>query len=923
MFKLRNQETKFPELYPKVERKAPTVNDKGWDKVGDFVLRDKRDFMPQVGLQEKLCACDSNIIFLAGAASMGKMQPYDAKILTPKGFTTMGELKVGSIICDTEGGVQTVERIFEHGIKPIYQIRTQDGGITEAGAEHLWRVKVSIKKKKSVEKVVTTEQMAEMLKQDPTRYGNVCGLWLPVTKPICFDSNAILPIKPYTLGTILGNGCTRVHTGHIRIYTPDADVLNRVKEDGYALKKLKSDAVGWVIVDNGLKAAIKDLGLHMCLSYDKFIPKKYLTASVQDRIELLKGLMDADGYPTSNSCAEYSTSSEKLARDVAELVRSLGGVCTATKRKPIYTYNGERRIGQTSYRLFVAFQDQRIAFNLPRKKEKCGVRAKNYEIARKITSITPAGEKQCRCIQVSNPNHLYVTDDFIVTHNTYSMLLKTLQGVDKLGFTARFISVRLQDSKKGSSIFRDGVEVLGNFADCEYNSSDYPTFAWSQWNSNLQMIHSNYNVDNPSEWDDFKSYCKKNQASYIAIDEATEIKSFKMWSYWLSRNRDSSGMKPCMVLSFNPEHEHWTTQMLKDAGYIGEDWYIKPHMNGVTRYCYLKGDTPESMIWGDTVEEVAEHADIHISEKEKEAGITIHQIVKSFTFFTGEAGDNKKLIAATGGQSIGNLHAVGGTQRSILHGAYFGPVENEALNVSRQMIHNLWTNPQNADENMYATLDVSGGKTESDDCPMIIWRGLTAVAIRFFRGTPKELVDWIDKILNEYKVPVEHFAYDATGIGYYLTSYTSGMPITANRRVIQEIDENGNPVMAEQYFNLRSQLLGKTKVLLEKGEISTTLPKDLVIPYGKKGGTRNFIDVLFDEMNVFRTTTRNNKIYYRNKDEYIAKFHASPNIMDTVSYRAIFELDARPKKQPEPEIPDDAYDGFYNDFPTDGRAIWV
>ena len=113
---------------------------------------------------------------------------------------------------------------------------------------------------------------------------------------------------------------------------------------------------------------------------------------------------------------------------------------------------------------------------------------------------------------------------------TYGLLIKVLRGIDKPGYTARFISVRLQDSKKGSSIFRDAVEVLGNFADCQYNSSDYPTFAWPQWNSNLQLIHSNFNVDNPAEWEDFKSFAKKNQSSFIAIDEATEMRSFRMFS---------------------------------------------------------------------------------------------------------------------------------------------------------------------------------------------------------------------------------------------------------------------------------------------------------------------------------------------------------------------------------------------------------
>lgn len=504
---------------------------------------------------------------------------------------------------------------------------------------------------------------------------------------------------------------------------------------------------------------------------------------------------------------------------------------------------------------------------------------------------------------------------------TYSMLLKVLNGIDKPGYSARFISVRLQDSKKGSSIYRDAVEVLGNFADCEYNSSDYPTFSWRQWNSNLQLIHSNFNVDNPQEWDDFKAYAKKNQASYIAIDEGTEIRNFKMFSYWFSRNRDSSGMRPQTIISFNPEHDHWTTQMLLDAGYIGDDWYIKPEMNGVTRYFYIKGDNAREIIWGNSPEEVALHANIHISEKERAAGVTIREIVKSFTFFTGEAADNLKLISATSGQSIGNLHAVGGTQRSILHGAYFGPIDKEELDVTRQMVHNLWVNPENDDQNMYATLDVSGGGAQSDNAPMCIWRGLKLIAVKTFRGTPTELVDFINQTLTEYNISVEHFAFDSTGCGYYLTSYTSGRPVTANRRPEQEYDATGNPILLEQYFNLRSQLLGKTKVLFEKGEISIGLDKSSLIQYGKKGETRAIIDILFDEINVFISTTRNKRIYYRSKDEYKSKYHSSPDLMDSITLRAIFELDGRPKKQPEEEIGDEAYTGIYRTY--SGNSFYI
>ena len=832
MFKLIDENTPFPKLYPGVSRKPPTVTDKGWDKVGDYTLRDKIDFIPQAGMQERVVACNSNLIFLCGESQMGKAQPYDAKVLTPDGFVRMGDVKVGDVICGSNGGTQRVLRIYEQGEKDVVRFTMRDGSSAESSLDHLWKIDCTVIQGEHISGLYTTSEIVDMFNSRSRRKGSIRNICFPICGSVDFNPKKELKIEPYLLGVSL-----REH-----------------KEDD-------------------------------------FIPKEYLFASKEERLELLCGILNINEIPQKHSVGiDYTTSSEKLANDIKFLAQSLGYTCKMSK-----TYN-------SYYRIYIKLGGKRLLHYLE--------------------SVEHVGKKNCRCLLVSNDDHLYITDNFLVTHNTYSMFLKALNGVGKQGYTGRFISVRLQDSKKGSSIFRDAVEVMGNFGGCQYSSVDYPTFNWPRWNNSVQLIHSNFNGENPGEWDLFKDYAKKNQASYIGIDEATEMKSFKMFSYWFSRNRDSSGMTPCMVMSFNFEHEHFTTTMLKDAGYIGDDWYFRPEMNGKTRYFYIKGDTEHDIIWGNTAEEVAERANIEITEKEEAAGVTIHQIVKSFTAFTGESADNLKLISATKGQNIGNLHNTGATQRAILKCGYAGPVENEAVEVSRNMIHQLWENPWDGDENMYALMDVSGGEMESDDCPMAIMRGNQCIALKFFRGTPKELVDFIDNTLEEYHVPVEHFAFDATGIGYYLKAYTSGYPVTANRKPLQELDSNGNPVMVDNYFNLRSQLLGKMKVMFEKGELSMAIDKNTVIPYGKKGKQRMLLDVLFDEINVFISTKRNKKIYYRSKDEYKSKFHSSPNLMDTLTLFSVFRLDARPKKQPEQEIVDDAYFGLYDTPPYMGMPSW-
>ncbi len=926
MFRLKNKDAKFPPLYDHVERKLPTVKDRGWDRVGDFTLREKVDFMPQPGLQENFIKCESNIIFLCGAATMGKEQPYDADVLTPRGFVKMGDLRVGDVISGADGGEQRVLAIFEQGIKDVYRFTMADGGVVDSGLEHLWLVRKSLRKKKSEWSVETTRNIIDAFDNRRESYGSVRKISFPTAGPVKYIEEAAPTVAPYTLGQLIADGC--VVCQPVRIYTADKYCIERVKQEGYAPKKLTSDKYGYSIHSRELVSQLKALGVYGHTAKDKRIPDECFHYSVENRIALLQGLLDADGHCMKKTgSVEYSSISEGLATDVQRLCRSLGYVARVIRKKTTCRYKGELVDG-VAFRVRIIANNAAELFGLERKKinanrDKTGT---GYDALRHLTSYEYVGKKRCRCILVSNDDHLYVTNDFIVTHNTYSMLMKFLGGIDRPGFSGRFISMRLADSKKGTSIYRDAVELLGNYSGCEVSSSDSPTFAWSRWNSAVQLIHSNFNIENPTEWDDFKELAKKNQASLIQVDEGSDM-PFRMFTYWMSRNRDSSGMKPAITMSFNPEYTHWTTTFLLNGGYIDPDtYYIIPEMNGRTRYVYFKGDDVNDVIWGDSAKEVAAAAGIVLSDADRKAGLTEEDMVKSFTMFTGEAADNLKLVSATGGGSVANLHATGATQRSILKGAYFGPVNNTRSSVTKQMILDLPTNPVSEDEEMYATMDISGAESNSDVCQMVIWRGLRFIAIESYKGDMKQIVPWIEGVLQKYGVPTRNFAFDATGMGFFLKSYINANPITSNKTAIQEYDENGNQVTFEQYFNVRSQLLGKTRVLFETGKISTSLDLNGMYSYGKKGQMRSLRDILFDEIDLFVSTTKNKRIYYLSKDEYKSRHQKnSPDLMDSLCLRSFFELDARPKKLAPVEIDDDAYDDLFTGY-VGGRVnsvVWV
>ncbi|MDE6009332.1 MAG: hypothetical protein K2G90_09010, partial [Muribaculaceae bacterium] len=694
--RLLNHSIPFPTLYPKVERTLATVKKKSKTIVGGFELRHKIDYIPQVGLQESVCASECNLIFMCGQGTSGKAQPYDAKVLTPDGFVDMGALKVGDIICGVDGKSQKVLKIFEQGEKDIFRLTFDDGATTECCGEHLWKVyrKTSKNAFSSPKIMQLYDMIADMENNSNVRYA------IPMTAPVEF-SDKHLPISPYLLGLMLGDGHIRKN---MSIFTSaDEECVNAFRESGLRVSKRFGHNYDYNISGNGFNQALMELGLTGTHSNNKFIPRQYLLASLDSRKQLLQGLIDTDGTVDKMGHVAFYTVSNQLAKDVQWLVRSLGGRCSISMKHPFYTDKGVKKEGQVCYVLNLYTPKNTELSRLPRKKERLfdGFRHGTAPLRRRLIKVEKSGRKQCRCILVSNDDHLYITDDFIVTHNTFSMYLKALSGIDKQDFKARLISVRGLDSKKGSSIYSDGIKVCGGFANCEASSSDIPSFVWSYWNSNLQLIHSNFNYANPEDKKRFEDYAKKNQASLIMMDEATEMNHFGMFSFWFMRNRDDSGMIPQMILSFNPLHEHWTTQMLKDAGYLGEDWYLKKDMIGKVRYFYVKGDTPSEIVWGDTREEVVERAQPRLQPEDIEAGLTETDLIKSFTVFTGTAADNRELVNATGGQSVANLHAVGGTQRSIVGEAYFGPVDKEEINVNRQMIHQLWENPVNDDENMY------------------------------------------------------------------------------------------------------------------------------------------------------------------------------------------------------------------------------
>jgi phosphate starvation-inducible protein PhoH and related proteins len=362
----------------------------------------------------------------------GRAQPVSRGVLTPNGFRPIGSLRIGDLVTGSDGRPTLVIGVYPQGIKPVFRVRAQDGASTLCCGEHLWHVfSPEDRSRRKPGRVLETREMIGCLRRaHQHRYE------LPlISAPVEFEPQPI-PLDPYALGLLLGDGgLTTKTTPSFTTSDPELAAALEASLEGIELRrKSRYDYVlrhvhghrGGVIVANPVTATLRELGLAGTYSHTKFIPDIYLQNAPAVRIALLQGLLDSDGGPVTQdrrTCRiQYTTCSETLRDDVVYLVRSLGGVAYRRRReakgRPPGRANGRPVVSRDdSFVMDIRLPHSIEPFRLRRKLEvyrRCG----GGRPMRFIDSIEPAGERQTVCIQVAAADSLYVTDDFLVTHNT-------------------------------------------------------------------------------------------------------------------------------------------------------------------------------------------------------------------------------------------------------------------------------------------------------------------------------------------------------------------------------------------------------------------------------------------------------------------------------------------------------------------------
>lgn len=364
-------------------------------------------------------------------------QPLWAKVLTPSGWSTIGELQVDDYVIGSDGNPKRVLGVHEKGVRDVYKIIDKYGEETFSCLEHPWFTRTYEDRKRG--RKGSIKSLAEikdtLFTKHPVSKAFTPNHLLPSLSIVNYETKFV-PMDGYLLGVLLGDG-TITGRGQL-IYTDNHSRLVKhvesVLPENMFLKKSGNNYVltgnwpsnkkpyqlreltgRWT---NPTKNHLESLNLLGCACHNKFIPSDYLYNSVETRLSILQGLMDTDGTVKKSGEATFYTTSYNLALGVKELVNSLGGNTQIRSRdrrgKKIRFGNRVANTNLICYEVCV-----NTVLNPFRVNHKYLRYSKNVKPqSRSIKDVQFHSTEQTRCISIDSTDHLYVTDGFILTHNT-------------------------------------------------------------------------------------------------------------------------------------------------------------------------------------------------------------------------------------------------------------------------------------------------------------------------------------------------------------------------------------------------------------------------------------------------------------------------------------------------------------------------
>ena len=370
---------------------------------------------------------DVRFFFLIAGYASGKGSLLTSDILTPEGFKKNGDLRLGDkVISPVDGKAYHIDGIFPQGMIQTYRVCFSDGTSTVCDENHLWAVQDTHgRQRKKPFRVVDMQTLLKWKLFTITKHGDkIKNCFVPVNCPVTLTDYH--ESAAYAIGNFLADGCC----SSSKLVIPEEDVLERVRSSlasrSFELRKVnyKDRAPTYYASIPRVKRfsdwLYEEYGITGTAAY-KRIPKKLLHADLWTRRELLAGLVDGDGSTQIGSrLIDYTCISKGLIEDIKFLARSLGVVVNdRAERIPEYTWKGEKRRGQTAYRVsFSCPEEVTLSVKHTSRLASFKGKVKDYKA---IVKIEKDVVQETQCIHIDSPDHLYIVDDWIVTHNTSSL----------------------------------------------------------------------------------------------------------------------------------------------------------------------------------------------------------------------------------------------------------------------------------------------------------------------------------------------------------------------------------------------------------------------------------------------------------------------------------------------------------------------
>lgn len=839
----------------------------------DVMIR-RKEIRPQDGFQSQFLASKADITIGGAMAGVGKRLHVDTLIPTPDGFKRNGDLVAGDIIFN-EKGEQIIVLIAHPIIKCSGYIFVFDDGSNVISCEdHLWQTYTAADLDRMTRNLQPRKEIKTSKQIYNTLYrGEHSNHAIKVCDPIITEEFET-DVDPYLFGLWLGDAGERDYN----ITTADLEVLQSFEKGGFKTTKWSGEYSYGL---KGFRQLLNKNGIN-----SKKIPKQFLRASIEQRISLIQGLMDSDG--SSGDRNEFCSTNKQLAKDFAELIRSLGIKCSI-KESDAKIYG---KICGKRYR--ISFTTNLRLFRLYRKDIGQKYSSRRVNSFRYIKECFPISDMEMKCITVSDISGLYLcTENFITTHNSWCLQVAPLRHKDVDGFNCICFRRTTEQIRNPGGLWDKSVELYPLFG----LKPSEQQLEWHNYKktvtfklAGLQHEKNIYDHDGPEycliEWDELQHFTKK-QFFYLG-----------------SRNRSTCGVRPYVLATCNPDPDSWLAEFLEwwidqdeklSNGDNNPDWgYPIKERIGILRYLYIYED---KYIWDRSKEDLVLNNPEIFAENNPD--INPHDLIKSITLITGSIFDNHELLDKNPGY-LANLTALDESEKlRLFYGNWKVRGKDNCIHASLAII-NSFDNPTPTLNNIsYITCDAA--RFGEDLCTIWTWRGWKVVFLDVLtKSSQDDIVKRIEKRRTQFGVLKSNVIIDQDGVGGGVVKVGKykGYSGADKALPVYELMVSGKP-KSENYFNLNTQLAYRFAEKLNDNEISFDLNEGNVyiddyhgLKIKIKGTMHDVRDLIKADLRAIRIKDIDGegKKRINSKTEQKQLLRRSPDFYDGAKMRAIYDL---------------------------------